>query len=133
MIISGKVKDLFEKEPLITFGTADKQGNPNVVPVFWKKIVGDETIILVDNYMKMSKENLLENSNVCISFWNSETGEAYKIKGEAAYYTKGEIYEEGKKFIQTKKPETIPKGVVEIKLKEIYTIKPGVDAGKKLD
>ena len=132
MIISDEVRNLFEKESLVAFGTADKQGNPNVVPVFWKKIDSNETILLVDNFMKMSKENFLENSNVCISFWNTETGEAYKIKGEAAYYTKGKIYEEGKKFIQSKKPEGIPKGVVRVKVKEIYTIKPDSNAGKKL-
>ena len=132
MVIPNKVKNLFEKQPLVTFGTADKHGNPNVVPIFWKKILGNETILLVDNFMKMSKKNLLENGNVCLAFWDSETEEAYKIKGEAVYYTEGTIYEQGKKFIQSKKPETIPKGVVEIKAKEIYIIKPNSDAGKKI-
>lgn len=132
MVIPNKVKNLFEKQPLVTFGTADKQGNPNVVPIFWKKILGDETILLVDNFMKMSKKNLLENGNVCLAFWDSETEEAYKIKGEATYYTGGTVYEQGEKFIQSKKPETIPKGAVEIKVKEIYIIKPDSDAGKKL-
>lgn len=132
MIIPNEVKILFEKQPLAAFGTADKQGNPNVVPIFWKKILGDETILLVDNFMKMSKKNLSENSSVCISFWNPDTEEAYKIKGEAAYYTEGKIYEQGKKFIQSKNPKRIPKGVVEIKVKEIYTIKPDSNAGKKL-
>ncbi len=132
MIIPNEVKNLFEKQLLVAFGTADKQRNPNVVPIFWKKILGDEAILLVDNFMKMSKKNLSENSSVCISFWDPETEEAYKIKGEATYHTEGKIYEEGKKFIQSKNPERIPKGVVEVKLKEIYTIKPDSNAGKKL-
>jgi hypothetical protein len=132
MIISNEVKNLFEKQPLVAFSTADKQGNPNVVPIFWKKILDKERILLIDNFMKMSKKNLLENSNVCLAFWDLETEEAYKIKGEAIYRIEGTIYEEGKKFIQLKNPERIPKGVVEIKVKEIYTIKPGSDAGKKL-
>jgi predicted pyridoxine 5'-phosphate oxidase superfamily flavin-nucleotide-binding protein len=132
MEIPNEIKNLFEKQPLITFGTADKQGYPNVVPIFWKKVLNDEAILLVDNFMKMSKKNLLENSNVCVSFWDPETEEAYKIKGKATYYAEGEIYEAGKKFIQSKKPEKIPKGVVEVKVREIYTIKPGSDAGKKL-
>ena len=132
MIIPNEVKNLFERQPLVAFGTADKQGNPNVVPIFWKKILGDEAILLVDNFMKMSKKNLSENSSVCLAFWDSETEEAYKIKGGATYSTRGKIYEEGKIFIQSKQPERIPKGVVKIKVKEIYTIKPGSDAGKKL-
>jgi hypothetical protein len=132
MIISNEVKNLFGKQSLVVFATADKQGNPNVVPIFWKKILGDQTILLVDNFMKMSKKNLLENSGVCLALWDTQTEEAYKIKGEAIYHTEGTIYEEGKKFIQLKKPEANPKGVVEIKVREIYTIKPGSDAGKKI-
>ncbi len=132
MKIPDEVRNLFEKRPLVVFGTADKQGSPNVVPIFWKKIIGDEAILLVDNFMSTSKKNLLENSDVCLSFWDPETEEAYKIKGEGTYYTKGKIYEEGKNFIQSKKPERIPKGVVGVKVKEIYTIKPGSNAGKRL-
>lgn len=130
--IPNEVKNLFEKQSLVAFGTASKEGNPNVVPIFWKTILNDGTILLIDNFMKMSKENLLENNKICISFWDPETEEAYKIKGIATYHTEGQIYEEGKKFIQSQKPERIPKGVVEVKAIEIYTIKPGSEAGKKL-
>ena len=132
MIIPSEVKDLFEKRALVAFGTANKEGIPNVVPIFWKTIFDDETILLIDNFMKTSKNNVLENNKVCISFWDPETEEAYKIKGIATYYTKGPIYEEGKKFIQSKKPERVPRGVIEIKVTEIFTIKPGDMAGKKL-
>jgi len=133
MIIPSQVKNLFERQSLVAFGTASKDGNPNVVPIFWKKILNGETILLVDNFMKMSKTNLLENSKVCISLWDSKTGEAYKIKGIAKYHTEGPIYEEGKRLIQSKEPQRVPKGVVEIKVTEIYTIKPGPEAGKKLN
>lgn len=130
MKIPNKVKNLFEKQALVAFGTADKEGNPNVVPIFWKEIVGDGTILLIDNFMKMSKENLSENKKVCISFWDPETEEAYKIKGTGIYHTRGPIYEEGKRFIQSQKPGKIPRGVVEVKATAIYTIKPGPEAGK---
>ena len=132
MIIPNEVKNLFEKQSLVAFGTANKQGDPNVVPMFWKKIIDGERILLIDNFMKMTKENLLENDNVCLAFWDSKTSEAYKIKGKATYCTQGLVYEQGKEFIQSKKPEAALKGVVEIKVTEIYTIKPGSDAGRKL-
>lgn len=131
MVIPGEVRNLFEKQPVVAFGTADKQGNPNVVPIYWKKIIDEDRVLLIDNYMKMSKKNVLENSNACLAFWDPETGEAYKIKGEAVYHAEGTIYEQGKEFIQSESSETVPKGVVEIKVGEIYTIKPGPDAGKK--
>ena len=132
MIIPNEVKELFGKRSLVSFGTADKEGNPNVVAIFWKKIVNDDTILLIDNFMRMSKNNVLENNKVCISFWDPDTEEAYKIKGIATYHTEGSMYEEGKKFIQSKKPDRIPRGVIEVKVTEIYTIKPGSEAGKRL-
>ena len=42
MKIPQKVKDLFERIPLIAFGTADNKGYPNVNVIFWKKILDDE-------------------------------------------------------------------------------------------
>jgi len=132
MIIPEQVRNLFEKQSLVAFGTGDKQGNPNVVPIFWKKIYDKERILLIDNFMKISTKNLLENNRVCLAFWDIETEEAYKIKGNALYYTEGAMYEEGKNIIQEKNPERVPKGVVEITATEIYNIKPGPDAGKKI-
>jgi len=132
MKIQKEVKDLFNKEPLVAFATADREGNPNVVPIYWKTILNDETILLIDNFMKMTKDNIEQNNKVCISFWNPETEEAYKIKGIATYHTNNVIYEEGKKYIQSKNPEKNPKGVVEIKVMEIYSIKPGEGAGETL-
>lgn len=132
MKIPNEVKNLFEKQALVAFGTADKRGNPNVVPIFWKKIIDNETILLIDNFMKMSKANLSENKKVCISFWNPATEEAYKIKGIGTYYTEDPIYEAGRRLIQSKKPKEVPKGVIGIEATAIYTIKPGPEAGKKL-
>ena len=132
MKIPNEVKKLFNEQPLIAFGTADRKGNPNVVPIYWKAILDDETILLLDNFMKRTKKNIRENKKVCISFWNSGPEEAYKIKGRAKYHTEGPFYEKGKEFIQSKKPGQTPKGVIEIKIEEIYTIKSGPDAGRKL-
>lgn len=132
MRIPDKVKLLFNRTSLIPFGTVDKTGIPNINVIFWKTISNDETILFIDNFMSTTKKNLSENNKVCLSFWDGETEEAYKIKGIATYHSQGPVYEEGKKFIQSKKPDRIPKGVIEIKVEEIYIITPGPDAGKKL-
>ncbi len=131
--IPDKVRNLFEKQDLVAFGTADKQGIPNVVPIFWKKILDKESVILIDNFMDMTKNNVLENKNVCVSFWDAETNEAYKMKGKAVYHTEGPVYDEGKEFIQSKDPKKDPKGMVEIKINEIYSLNPGSKAGEKIN
>jgi predicted pyridoxine 5'-phosphate oxidase superfamily flavin-nucleotide-binding protein len=133
MELPQKVKDLFERLPLVAFGTSSLKNEPNVNTVFWKKIIDDDRIILIDNFFKTTKANLLENAKVCITFWDQNTEEGYKIKGDAKYFTKGDIYEIGKEYIQEKNPNRIPNGVVEIKVNEIYILTPGKDAGKKLE
>ncbi|NMX21467.1 pyridoxamine 5'-phosphate oxidase [ANME-1 cluster archaeon GoMg4] len=132
MKLPEEVKRLFEAQSIVAFGTADKEGKPNVVPIVWKTILNDETVLLLDNYMKMSKQNVMENANVCISFWDPKTNEAYKIKGIGTYHADGTIYDAGKKFMQSKKPKSAPRGVVEVKVTEAYTIRPGSKAGEKL-
>jgi uncharacterized protein len=132
MQIPDKVKQLFNKTALVSFGTGNKNGQPNVNCVFWKKILDDnETILLIDNFMNMTVKNLAENNQVCLSFWDGGSEEAYKIYGLAKYHTQGNIFELGKKHIQLKNPKRIPKGVIEIKVTEIYLLTPGPDAGKK--
>jgi len=132
MKISQQVKDLFNRTALVAFGTSDKTNTPNVNVVFWKKIIDDETIILLDNFFKTTKQNVIENRKVCLSFWDSKTEEGYKIKGDAIYYSNGKIFNLGKQFIQQKNPGRTPKGVVEIKVTNVYFLTPGKDAGKIL-
>jgi len=127
-----KVKLLFNDQDVISFGTADINNIPNVVAVFWKKITNDKTILLIDNYMDQTKKNIVQNSKVCLSFWDRKTGEGYKIKGDAYYHISGQVFNQGKKFIQEQRPEKNPKGVVEVKVKDIYLITPGTDAGAKI-
>jgi hypothetical protein len=132
MKIPQKVKDLFDSIPVIAFGTTDNNNDPNVNVIFWKKILDNETIILIDNFFKTTKQNLLENNKVCITFWDGKTEEGYKIKGKAKYYTEGKIFELGKEFIQKKNPNRMPNGVVDVKVTEIFILTPGKEAGRKL-
>jgi len=132
MKIPDRVKKLFDKTNIVPFGTADRNGKPNISVIFWKKILDDETVLLIDNFMNQTKKNLSENNKVCLSFWDPETEEGYKLKGIASYHSLGKIYDEGKKFIQLKNPNRIPKGVVEIKIQEIFILTPGIEAGKQI-
>jgi predicted pyridoxine 5'-phosphate oxidase superfamily flavin-nucleotide-binding protein len=133
MKIPQKVTHLFDTTCLVSFGTADSKGSPNVNAVFWKKITDRGTILLLNNFMKTTVINLLENNQVCLSFWDAKTEEGYKIKGTAVHYTEGAVFEEGKQYIQLKNPNRIPKGVIEITVKNICILTPGPKAGEKLN
>ncbi|MCK4328094.1 MAG: pyridoxamine 5'-phosphate oxidase family protein [Candidatus Diapherotrites archaeon] len=132
MKIPEEAKKLFDGQDIVAFGTADANGVPNVCAVFWKKVTGDDTILILDNFFKQTKQNLAENNKVCISFWNSSTEEGYKLKGTATYYTEGPVFEQGKAWMQSKKPDRTPRGVVEVKIDQVFSITPGEHAGELL-
>jgi len=133
--LTERVKEIFEKQQTVVFATADKNGIPNVVPVSAVKLLDDETVLISDQFFKKTLSNLKENPNVAISFW--EEIEGYQIKGEAGILTGGKLFEETAVWIKKMGEELgFPlksKGAVVIKIKEIYSVTPGPDAGKMLN
>ncbi|MEA3317705.1 MAG: pyridoxamine 5'-phosphate oxidase family protein [Bacteroidota bacterium] len=130
-IINEEIKELFGKIPIMVLSTADKNSIPNVVAIASKKIVNSDTIWTIDTFHNKTIQNILQNENVAIAMWQGKNG--YQIKGKAKYYTEGEIFEAGKKWILQSKPTKIVKGVIEIKVNEIFSITPNYeDAGKMI-
>jgi len=120
--IPNELKQFFVTIPIMAFSTADKNGMPNVVPIASKKILNNDTILVIDTFFKKTKENILQNKSVSIAMWKGSEG--YQIKGLSTYHSKGKTFEEGKDWILKLKPNKIVKGVVEIKITEIYSIRP---------
>ena len=115
----------------MAFGTASKDGIPNVVAIGSKKVVGDNKIWIIDTYFKKTKRNLMENNKVSITMWQGSEG--YQLKGEADYYSSGKLFNRAKKWILELKPGKKVKGVVEIKVTAIYSITPNPkEAGRRI-
>ncbi len=127
------VKKLFNAQSTVAFGTADQEGKPNVIAVYWKRIVDGKTVLLIDNFMNKTVDNIRKNNNVCVSFWDAKTDEGYQIKGTATYHTDGKVFEENDKWIKSINPNKNPKGVIEIKIGEIYSLSPGENAGQRIE
>ena len=85
--INSKVKDIIEDNP-VAFATVDLHGNPNVIGVAYVKVILPNKIIITDNFMKQTKENIDSNSNVCLAVWNQDW-DGYKLIGQAEYFTDG--------------------------------------------
>jgi predicted pyridoxine 5'-phosphate oxidase superfamily flavin-nucleotide-binding protein len=132
MKIPKKVKELFKSVSYMAFSTTDRKGKPNVVAIGSQKIVNKNTIWVIDTYFCKTKKNILQNNKIAIALWK-DSSEGYQIKGIAKYHLKGEIFEKAKRWILEFKPNKIIKGVVEIKVTEIYylTARHG-KAGKRI-
>jgi len=131
VIINDNIKEFFDKVPIMVLSTVAKNGMPNVVPIGSKKIINNDTILTIDTYHNKTKENILQNGNVSIAMWKDYEG--YQIKGVAEYYSEGKIFEDGKNWILKFKPQKIVKGVILIKVKEIFYLTPNYEkAGKRI-
>jgi predicted pyridoxine 5'-phosphate oxidase superfamily flavin-nucleotide-binding protein len=135
-LLNERMKEIFAKQGVFVLGTADLKGNPNVVPIGAVKILDDETILVSDQYFLKTLNNLKENPKVAMSFWETEKGEGYQIKGEASIQTEGRIYEETAEWIRKLGEEMghplKSKGAIVIKITAIYSVTPGTDAGRQV-
>ena len=129
-----RMQELFNKVPNAVLATATADGTPNAVPVGAKKIIDDETILISDQFFNKTLANLKANAKAAVSFWEGHEG--YQFKGSVTIETSGPLYEETNQWIQERgKKAGIPlksKGIVLLKIDEIYGLAPGPGAGKKL-
>jgi uncharacterized protein len=78
---------IIEENP-VAFATMDIQDNPYVIAVSSVKVKNDK-IVITDNYMKTTLENIKKNPSVSLIVWNSKL-KGVQIKGIAEYFQEGE-------------------------------------------
>jgi predicted pyridoxine 5'-phosphate oxidase superfamily flavin-nucleotide-binding protein len=79
---------LIEKNP-VAVATVDAEGKPNVIAVAFVKALSDNTLLITDNYMNQTKENLMANSYICLAVWDKQW-KGLKLVGTATYHADGE-------------------------------------------
>ena len=129
--INDEMRTLLEETDIWVLATADSNGIPNAVPILFVKLMRNDRLLLVDNFMKKTVDNISVNPNVSISVWKDKTG--YQFKGKAKIETSGANFEVGEKIVKDKKPELTPKSIVLVDIDSIYITSPGPDAGKEVE
>ena len=125
-----EVKDVIEKQKPLPIATADKSGIPNVVFVTMWKILDDETILFVDNFLNKTRNNLDANPSMAIVAYDGESKRSYQIKGTIEIETSGDIFNIAKKMADARK---VPgKAAVVFKVEEIYNALYGPRAGERI-
>ncbi len=124
----------------IVLATATKGGVPNVVPIGFCYAVGDDNLVLIDNYFLKTKENMEANQWVSISFWDTDessgkpvTNAGFQLKGKViSIETSGQLFEEMKAKVKAIRADFPVKAVMRVKIEEIFDVKAGPNAGKKI-
>jgi predicted pyridoxine 5'-phosphate oxidase superfamily flavin-nucleotide-binding protein len=110
-----EIKLIIENNPVV-LSTVMEGNKPNAIGVASVKVVLDDQILITDNYMNQTKEDIIKNNNVCVIVWDKEL-KGYKIIGKAEYFINGEW----KKYVE-QMPENngLPaKGAILLKVDKI--------------
>ncbi len=124
--LADDMKKLLNETDIWVLATSDTFGMPNAVPIYYKKVLEDGRLMLVDNFLKKSYKNIMANPNVSISVWHEKTG--YQFKGTACMETEGSVFETGKAMVKNR----VPKGVVIVDVESVYTTTAGTEAGNRV-
>lgn len=110
------------------------EGNPNVVPVAFKKVLADGRLAVGDVFLKTTLENIQKNQGkIAISAYDPKKLEGYQIKGKAVYLTEGEVVDEFKKMVEAMfHGAATAKGALVIAPEQIIVTTPGEDNKKVL-
>ena len=130
MELTGEIKELFENEPYHQLSTASLEGAPNVSNIGCKYIRDDGVIVLVDNYMKKTKKNVIANPRVAILVRKDKI--SYQIKGSCKYATEGPEYDQARKWMKSKGEKYPAKGAIIVSVEAVYDSTTRASAGEKV-
>ena len=131
MTMTDDMMDAIEKD-LVFLATTSSEGIPNVVPIGFARPIDDGNILIADNYMKKTRKNIEENPNVALVTKDAQKN-PYQFKGTAEIFESGKIFDEVVEWAQNVMSKLNPKAAIVVKITDVYSVKPGPDAGKKVD
>ena len=114
---------------LATFG----EGCPNVVPVAFKDVLDDGTLVVGDVFLETTLKNICANGKIAISVYDPQSLEGYQIKGTAEYVTEGQIVDTFKAMVEKMfNGAATAKGALVITPDKVIVTTPGADNKKVL-
>ena len=109
-----KYKMLIEKNP-IHIATVNKFNKPNLSVASDVKVLDDKTILISNNEMIHTPQNILINKEVVLTSF-SDKWAGLRLTGIAKYYTTGQYFKICNELF--KNDDTTPKGAILIKVKK---------------
>ena len=128
--LTNEIKESLTGTKTVFLATSSKAGRPNVVPIGAFKLLDDETLLISDQFFNKTLQNLKENPNLAMSWWGEKGG--FQIKGTVTLHTNDEVFRQDVAWMKEIRPNLTPKSALILKISEVYQVKPGPDAGKKI-
>ena len=110
------VKDAIDNQDVFPVATCSKDGIPNVVYIGCLKVIDDQTVLIADNYLNKTRENILGNSKLAFVVRDEAKG-SFQIKGTTERLLEGPMYDEVQKWVRDELPKV---AAVVLHVEQIY-------------
>jgi len=128
-----EIAEAFNAMKTYPLATASKDGIPNVAPMGAVFLRSDnETIWIMDNFMKKTLANVIENPKAAIYLWGAGVKGCFQIKCDVVVKKEGSEYEEARKIVEEMKPGLPRRSLLALTITEVYECMPGPKAGSKI-
>lgn len=128
--LTQEMKDMIAKQQCF-HATVSKDGIPNNAPKRSTRVFDDETLIFNEGVGRTTYQNIIDGSPDVVAVVNREVMDGYRFICFPEMLTEGEIFDKSAEMsIKAGMPK--PMAVVLLHVKEIYSLKPGPMAGKKI-
>lgn len=106
-----------DREGPIVFATVDRKGMPNAIYATCVNLHGDDRIVIADNYMVKTLQNIRSGSPGTVLFLTRDK-KSFQIKGGLEYLSSGKIFDEMKGWNPVKHPG---RAAVVVRVEEVYS------------
>ena len=110
------VKKAISKQEIFPVATSNQDCTPNVVYIKYLKVVDDETVLIADNFLNKTRDNILSNGKIAFVVLDEEKG-SFQIKGTAQRLTEGAMFDEVRQWVPDKLPRV---AAIIMHIEEIY-------------
>jgi len=120
--ISKGMKKMIEENAL-GFASVNSNSNPHNIAVGYVQVVSENQLLISNNYICETLENMENNPNVALVVWNRDWKEncvGYELCGKAEYFNEGEWVERIKQ-LPINKGEPC-KGAILVTINKIKTL-----------
>lgn len=129
--LTQQMKDMIASQQSFV-GTVSSDGTPNVVPKGSVRALDDETLVYMEGFGGQTHQNILNGSKVAITVVDRRLPDGFRFMGTPQIHTSGPIFEQMiKDAEEAGRPK--PLAAVVVPVDEIYSVKPGRSAGKRID
>ena len=111
------LKEWNDRQNFIVFTTVNKDSVPNSVYIGYASLYDSNTLLIANNKLAKTKENILSGSKGTVLFITSKK-KAYQIKGTLSYHEEGKLFDDMKTWNRADLPGY---SVVALNIEEIFS------------